>query len=108
MSSHTTVQVQPRAPLSEEPVLPLPAPGSSSSHVDAAATADDADATDTVDSLFLLKAKPVKFCLQSWAWITHPYALNLDEVSLCPLHPILFLCSKPPIHPSAVVFGFRF
>ncbi|KAG2554755.1 hypothetical protein PVAP13_9KG588700 [Panicum virgatum] len=56
LSSHTTVQVQPRAPLSEEPVLPPPAPG-----------------------LFLLKAKPVKFCLQSWAWITHPYALNLDE-----------------------------
>ena len=97
MSADATAQVQPKALLPEEPVLPPPAPASPASQVD-----------DIVASLYLLKAGPVKFCLQSCAWTsTHPDTLN-PEVSLCPLHPILFLCSKPPIHPSAVVFGFRF
>ncbi|KAG2543453.1 hypothetical protein PVAP13_9NG747900 [Panicum virgatum] len=71
LSADATAQVQPKALLPEEPVLPPPAPASPASQVD-----------DIVASLYLLKAGPVKFCLQSCAWTsTHPDTLNPEELN---------------------------
>ncbi|PAN51570.1 hypothetical protein PAHAL_9G604100 [Panicum hallii] len=69
-SSSATAQVQPKAPLSEEPVLPPPVPAPPASHVD-----------DAVAALMLLSTPPSEVCLQSCAWTTHPHALNPEELN---------------------------